>query len=157
MTLELHAVLVNAPEALQREHLKATGVGEHGAVPGGEPMEPAQVLDDGLTGTQMEMIGVTQNDLRAGSLHVSGAEAPNDAVGADRHECRRADFSVRQSEGAGPGGTGGSVNPEFEHQGTEIRIRSIWRRCTRSCAPIIRRMWPTLSGPRSACTPVRSS
>src|SRR4051812_8603687 len=120
MTLELHAVLVNAPEALQREHLKATGVGEHGAVPGGEPMEPPQILDDGFTGAQMEMIRVAQDDLRAGSPDIVRAEAPNDAVSPDRHERRRADLSMGQREGTGPGGTGGFASAIFATSGTGI-------------------------------------
>ena len=41
-----------------------------------------------LAGAEVQVIGVAEDDLRAGAAHVGGAEAADDAVGAHRHERR---------------------------------------------------------------------
>ena len=44
---ERHAVVVERSDRVaQREHLKAPGVGEDRAVPAGERVKPAELLDD---------------------------------------------------------------------------------------------------------------
>ena len=72
--------------------------------------------NDRLAGAEMQVIGVAQDDLRAGPLDVAGAQSAHDAMGADRHERRRQDRAVRQGEGAGPGGALLGLEPELEHQ-----------------------------------------
>jgi hypothetical protein len=115
VALELDAVLFDPPEALEREHLKPTGVGQHWAVPGSKPMQPAEVLDDALAGAEVQVIGIAQDDLCAGSPDISGTEPTNDGMGPNWHERWGAHFAVRQGKSPGPGRTGGSLDPKLEH------------------------------------------
>ena len=93
---------------------------------------------------------------------VGGTEAADDAVGAHRHEGGRVDGAVGQREGARASGAEGALEGEVEHRTDRshvfpvFRMRSICRRCTRSCAPISLMRWARLSGPRSLCIPTRS-
>ena len=119
--LELDAVLADPAEPFEREHLEAARIGEHGPPPGGEPVEPAHVADDLLAGTEVQVVGVAQDDLRAGALDVAGAQAADHAVGADRHEGRGLDGAVGQRERAGPGVALRGVQAEPEHRGRRRR------------------------------------
>ena len=49
------------------EHLEAATVGEDGAVPAIETVEPAGGLDDLHAGAQIEVVSVTENNL---GLHI---------------------------------------------------------------------------------------
>ena len=55
------------------------------------------------------MVGVAEDDLGPGALHVAGAEAAHDAVGADRHEGGCAHLAVREGEGARARGALGGI------------------------------------------------
>ncbi len=52
-------------QSAEAEDLKAAGVGEHGARPADELVQAAHAADGFVSGTQVEMIGVAENDLRA--------------------------------------------------------------------------------------------
>ena len=84
-------------------------------------MEPAHGLDHVLAGAEVQVVGVAEDDLRAGALHVAGAQAAYDAVGADRHEGGGLDLAVGQGERAGAGEAFGGVEAELEHQGAGVR------------------------------------
>jgi hypothetical protein len=117
VTLELDAVLVDPAQALEGEHLEPARVGEHRPGPGGEAVEAAHVLHHGFAGPQVEVVGVAQDDLRAGACDLAGAEPADHAVGADRHERGRRDGAVRQGEGARASEALGGLETELEHQG----------------------------------------
>jgi hypothetical protein len=58
-------------------------------------------LDDLFTGTDVEMVGVAEDDLCADIAEIPRRERPHRALCADRHEHGRVDGSVRQLERAG--------------------------------------------------------
>src|SRR5262245_6978111 len=58
---ELDPALRDGAELLQAEDLEAAAVGEHRPLPAGEAMQPAHVADDGLAGTEMEMVAVAED------------------------------------------------------------------------------------------------
>ena len=108
MGAEAHAFVSDFAELGEAVNLEAAGVSEHGARPADEAMQAAHAADGFVTGAQVEVIGVAENDL--------GAERFNhvlrygfDAAGrADRHEDRSFHHLVRQvhlrAAAAGPGG-----------------------------------------------------
>ena len=112
---ELDPVLLDLPESLEGKHLEAARVGEHRAVPGGEAVEPAQRLYHRLAGPEMQMIGVAQDDLRAGPEYLVRMQPAHRPVGPHRHECRSLHRAVWQGEGSGAGEALGGVKGEFEH------------------------------------------
>ena len=62
---EADAVVSDLAQRAEREDLKAAGVGEQGARPTDEAVQPAHAADGLVAGTQVEVIGVAENDLRA--------------------------------------------------------------------------------------------
>ena len=52
-------------QPLEREHLKAARVGEDWPVPPHEPVQTAEIANQLVAGTQMQMIRVAENHLRA--------------------------------------------------------------------------------------------
>ena len=139
VALELDAVLADASEALEREHLEAAGIGEHRARPGGEAVEPAHRANHLLAGAEMQMVGVAEDDLRAGARHVAGLRPRTTPwvptgmnAGVGTVPCGRVSVPAR----AGPGWP----RAELEHRrapalAAAASTRSICRRCTRSCRP----------------------
>jgi hypothetical protein len=79
-------------------------------------MEAPHALDDLLARPKVQVIGVRQNDLRAGASHVARAEAPYNGMRPDRHECGGLNVAVRQCEYAGASWSVGTLDPELEHQ-----------------------------------------
>ena len=69
---------------------------------------PPSARIDLLTGPEMQMIGVAQDDLGAGPPHLVGVQAADRALGADRHERGRVHRAVRQLEHSGPSEAFGS-------------------------------------------------
>ena len=69
MRLEGHAVLLDTAELRQRHDLIAAGVGEDGAVPAHEAVQPAKLGDALGARPQHEMIGVGEDDVGAGRAH----------------------------------------------------------------------------------------
>ena len=79
----------------QRKDLKAAAVGEHRAFPGREAVHAAGAFEDLHAGAQVEVIGVCQDDLRAGFVaHVAVENALHRRGRAHGHEDRGADDAV---------------------------------------------------------------
>ena len=125
--LELDAVLTDPAKPLEREHLKAARVGQHRPRPRGEAVESAHGADDVLPGTQVQVVGVAQDDLRAGARDIGRAQAPDHAVRAHRHERRGLHRPVRQGQRAGPGLALGGVEAKAEQRGRRRRHRRAQR------------------------------
>ena len=85
------------------EDLEPARVGEDGAAPLHEPVEPSELLDRARAGAHLEMVGVREHDLGAERLDDAREQALDRALGADRHEDGRADVAVRRVEDAGAG------------------------------------------------------
>jgi hypothetical protein len=132
MALKFDPMLLDSAQPLQGEHLETTRVGEHRAVPGGEPVQSTHRLHDVLARAEMQVVGVAQDDLGAGAADITRAEPADHGVSTDRHERRRSHVSMRQRESSRPGKPGRALEVELKHQEVEDRIRSIWARWTRS-------------------------
>ena len=63
MTAKRRRVLGDFRALGQTENLKAAAIGQHRSIPTHEVWQATKVLDDFFTRTQMQMIGVTQNNL----------------------------------------------------------------------------------------------
>jgi hypothetical protein len=105
---ERHPIVVDHPQVAERHDLEATGIGEDRPIPGHELVQPAEPRDPLVTGAQVEVIGVGQDDRRAGSLEVIRVQRLDRRVRADRHELRRVDRAMGQLETA-QAGTGRTV------------------------------------------------
>ena len=62
--LERHAVGVDLARVAQAEHLEAAAVGQNGAIPGHEAVQPAQVADSLVARAKVEVVGVGQHQRR---------------------------------------------------------------------------------------------
>ncbi len=98
---EYDAVVGDPAQSRQTEHLEAAAVGEDRAVPVHEPVEAPGAADELGTGTQHQVKGVGEHDLRARVAHLFGRERAHGSVGTDRHERGRLHASVGRVEPAG--------------------------------------------------------
>ena len=114
MTDELDPILFDLAEPFEREDLEPARVGQHRPVPGGEPVQPAERLDHLFAGAQMQVVGVAEDDLRAGAANLVRMQTAHRSVGADRHERGRLHDAVGQREAAGAGQAFGGVEGEVE-------------------------------------------
>jgi len=93
---EADALVGDLAQLAQTEDLKAARVGQHGARPTDEAMQPAHAADSLMARPQVEVVGVAEDDLRAQLFeHVLG-DGLDGAGRAHRHEDRRLDGAVRQ-------------------------------------------------------------
>ena len=79
----------------EAEKLITAAVGEDGAPPAHERMEPAQPGDKLRAGAQGEMVGVGQDDLGAHGGEIGGVERLDRGLGPHRHEGGRVHRAVR--------------------------------------------------------------
>ena len=116
VALELHAFFGDFSDFGKGPNLEAAGVGEHGAVPGGEGVKAAELFDDFGAGAEPEVVGVAEDDLSIDHVEVLGVESFDGALGADGHEDGSLDHAVWGGEPAAAGlGVGVGVK-EFEHE-----------------------------------------
>ena len=98
------SLLLNLPQPGQGEHLESPAVGEHGAVPVHEFVEPAHLADHFVPGTKMQMVGVGQLHLTADLLQIVGGYRPLDGpLGTHVHKDRGLDHAVGAGESPPPG------------------------------------------------------
>ena len=105
MRAELHAIRRDLAQFTQAEDLEAAGVSQHGAVPAHELVDSAGAADQLVSGTEIEVIGVGQNNGRAlafGSvgLHNILRDGFHGSSRADRHEDRSFYLAVGQGKGS---------------------------------------------------------
>src|SRR5271157_1136892 len=96
MRAETDAIVRDLAQSAEAKNLKSARVGEQRARPAHKPVQPAHAPDGLVAGTQVEMIGVAQYDLRAQRFeHVlrNGLDAPRRA---HRHKDRSLHSAVRQ-------------------------------------------------------------
>ncbi len=88
------------------EDLEAATVGEDRRRPIHKAMKAAGSLDDFQAGTDVEMVGVAEDDLGAHLAQFAGVEGFDAGLGADRHEDGGVDDAAgrRQPAEAGAGG-----------------------------------------------------
>ena len=66
-----------------------------GLRPADEAVQPAAPRDQIVAGTQVEMVGVAEENLGAERFEIAVRHALDGALRADRHERRRLDVAVR--------------------------------------------------------------
>ena len=99
---ERHAVVVERGDRVaQREDLEAARVGEDRPAPAGERVDPAELLDDRLAGSEVEVVRVGEDDVGAERAHLVRVERLDGSLRPDGHEGRRPDLPVRRGEHAG--------------------------------------------------------
>jgi hypothetical protein len=87
--LKLDAFLAQFTKRVQTKDLKSTAVGQYRAIPGHEPMQTAEPVDRHMAGPEKEMIGVAENDRRAGRFEHLLRKSLDRPLCADWHEDRR--------------------------------------------------------------------
>ena len=97
---KLGAVVGDAPAPGQAEHLIAAAVGQDRPVPPDEAMESARPRDERVAGSEIEMVGVAEDDLGAEPLaevvQIAMRDALDGSLRSDRHEGRRLHDAVRR-------------------------------------------------------------
>ena len=78
---EGHALLGDLTQLCQTEHLKSAAVGQDRPVPAGELVQAAHIRYQLIAGTQMQVVGVAQHDLRADILQILRRQAALDGTG----------------------------------------------------------------------------
>ena len=105
MRPEAHALVRYFAQVGEAIDLKAAGVGEHGARPADEAMQPAHATDSLMSGAQIEMIGIAENDLRVQLLENVLRNGLDGAGGSHGHEHRGFHGLVRQMHLCAPAAT----------------------------------------------------
>ena len=96
MRAEGHALFGNLSQPRQRKHLEPAAVGQHRAIPMHEFMQSARLAHELLAGTQMQVIRVGKNNLRAARLYVFRRHRLYGRLRADGHIARRLNIAVRR-------------------------------------------------------------
>ena len=94
--LKLHPLPGNLGQRIQAEDLKPAAIGEQGAVPMHERVQPAETPDPFVAGAQVQVIGVGQNDLGAQALQLFRGHRLDCGLGAHGHEGRRLKGAMRR-------------------------------------------------------------
>src|SRR5438874_12404189 len=114
MRTELGAFLRDLAPLREAEHLVAAAVGEDRMRPADEAMKAAAARDQLIAGTQIQVIRIAENDLRARFFEVAVAHRLHAPLRADGHERRRLDAAVRRPALAEASGAVGREQREAE-------------------------------------------
>jgi hypothetical protein len=98
MRAETDAFVGDLTKRAERKDLKAAGVGEQGAGPTDEAMQAAEPADGLVSGAEIEVIGVAENDFCAEGFERVLGDGLDGSGGADGHEDGGLDSAVRQME-----------------------------------------------------------
>lgn len=98
MRAEFHAVFFNLPNFRQTKNLKTAAVGENGQIPIHEFVQATGGADDGESGTQVEMVSIAENNLRAHLMKFARVERLDAGLRADGHEHRRLNDAMHSDQ-----------------------------------------------------------
>ena len=115
--LEFGSLLRDLATLGEAEDLIAAAVGQDRAVPADEAMQSAAARDELVTRTQVKVIGVAEDDLRARILEVREERPLYGALRADGHEGGRLHDAVRRLELAQPRSPVGAQQRERKGSG----------------------------------------
>ena len=93
---EVHALLCDLAHSSQREDLKAAAVRQYSLRPVHETMQLASLFDQLRAGTQEQMVGIREDDLRAHVFEFFGCDSLDCRLCADRHKHRRFERAMRR-------------------------------------------------------------
>ena len=117
---EHHTAVVDLVQVPEAEHLKATGIGEHRAVPAHESVQAAGSGDDLFAGLQMEVVSVRKHHLSACAHQLLGADPFDCGQGAHGHEPRGRHGAMGCVEAATPGSCMGATGRDVEAEQSRI-------------------------------------
>ena len=95
------AVVGYLPQVLEAEPLEAAAVGEDGARPAHEAVQPAETPHRLRAGAQKQVVGVGEHHAGADGAEVGGVQGLDRALGSDRHERGRGQLAVGRAERPG--------------------------------------------------------
>src|ERR1700743_2200355 len=95
MRPETNTFLADLAQLTQAKDLKAAGVGKHSPIPTHESVQPAQLAYQLMPRPQIEVIGVSQNDLRIQVFQHVLRHGFYRGSRSHRHEYRRLYNAVR--------------------------------------------------------------
>src|SRR5262249_30337333 len=131
MGLEPYALLTHAGQGPETEHLKPPAVCEDGGRPVHEGMQSTKAADELVARTEIEVIGVAQNDGSPTGHQVAGTQGLDRGLRANRHKRWRIEAAVRRVEPSQTCLALGIGMEEFERQ---------WRSAApRCCARLLYR------------------
>ena len=79
-------------------------------------MQSTHLPNDVLARTEVQVVGIAEDDLRPGTTHVVCAQTTNHRVSAYRHKCRCFDLAMGQRQHSGARGSLRTLQLEREHQ-----------------------------------------
>ena len=97
------SLVTDLTQVLEAEDLEAATVRQDGAVPTHESMEASHPGDEIVPGSQIEVIGVRQDDVSAHLLQLIGSEGLHGGLRSHWHESRGRYVSVRRVDEARAG------------------------------------------------------
>jgi hypothetical protein len=111
---EVHAVLIDVAQSFEGEDLKSTGIGEDRSVPLHELVQAPELANQLVAGTEVQVVGIRQDHLRAHRVQVVGVEGLDGCERADRHEGRRLHHTMWRVEARRACAALGLLEGEFE-------------------------------------------
>ena len=120
---EPHTLLRNLAQRTKAEHLETTRIGEDRTAPSDKSMQPAELCHDLKPGTQPQVKGVAEHNLRAECCDLFRIDRFHSAIGAHWHEGRCIDLAMRKHQSAAP--RRAAATQQFKFHGFD---RAAWRR-----------------------------
>ena len=117
MRAERDALFGELAQFAERENLKATGIGEHRAVPRHEAMESTKFANVLVSGPKIKMVGIAENNLRTKFFEDVLRDGLYGRNGSDGHEDGRFDDAMRQLHAADTGLAVAGFDCERERHG----------------------------------------
>src|SRR5271165_6895011 len=114
MGAELYSVFGHLTQVAEAEDLKPPRVGEQWARPAHELMQPAELADELVAGAQIQVIGISKNDLRAQLFQEMLGNGLDCSLGANRHEDGGLHRGVREDHAGAAGVPGGCLYLEVQ-------------------------------------------
>ena len=102
------------PQLAQAEYLESAGIGEDRLVPGHEALHSAKLPHLLDSGTQIEVIGVVEQDLNPELFEHILRNGFDGSDGSNRHKHRRLNLAVRRDHSSGTRGAGSCFQLERE-------------------------------------------
>ena len=96
MRLKRRSFLGNLPQGAEAVYLKAAAVGQNGALPVHEPVQTAEVRDQSMSRSEVEMVGIAEDDFRTQAADLLRRQRLDRGLRAHRHEDRRGRIAVRR-------------------------------------------------------------
>ncbi len=146
---EADAFFADVAEAGEGEDLESTAIGEDWAGPLHEAVDAAEVLDELVAGSEVEVVGVDEDDAGAGGGDFGGEEGFDSGEGADGHEDGGLEAAAGGGDapgarGDGAGGLGGELEVEGGRGVVHGWVMAAMAWCTRGSGT----PWRTVAWPR---------